>query len=286
MDLALSAPPWLASLQLRLASDHGKCTRMVQNRHLGPLRVQRLLYPEGPQIAHALLLHPPGGIAGGDVLEMDIALDAGAHALITTPGAAKWYHGRRGGARQSVQLAVAENACLEWLPQESILFDAAQAEQQLHIQLAGSARMIGWDITQFGRVAAGEHWTEGRWRQHLSLWRQGRERCCERADLGADDPLMRSPLGLADQPVTATLWAAAPDLKEHAEALIEALRARAASHGLAAGISWLPAPIELLMVRALGASAELVRALLEDLWRLLRPTVIGRVAQRPRIWDT
>ena len=97
---------------------------------------------------------------------------------------------------------------------------------------------------------------------------------------------MRSPLGLADQPVTATLWAAAPDLKEHAEALIEALRARAASHGLAAGISWLPAPIELLMVRALGASAELVRALLEDLWRLLRPTVIGRVAQRPRIWDT
>lgn len=285
MDIALAPPAWLATLQLRFAAARG-CTQLVHKLHTGPLRVQRLLYPEGPQTAHALLLHPPGGIAGGDALELDIALAEGAQALITTPGAAKWYHGRRGGARQSVRLSVAANACLEWLPQEAILFDGANAEQQLHIDLDGNARMIGWDITQFGRTAAGEHWTEGRWRQHLSLWRDGRERCCERADLGARDPLLRSPLGLSGYPVTATLWAAAPDLQEQAETLIEALRVRAAGHGLAVGISWLPAPIELLMVRVLGGSAELVRALLEDLWSQLRPAVIGRAAQRPRIWAT
>ena len=138
-----TSPPWSAALRLRLAPNAQACTRLVHNQHSGPLRVQRLLYPEGPNPAHALLLHPPGGIAGGDLLDLNIELSAGARALVTTPGASKWYHGERGAARQLVHLKLAEDACLEWLPQEAIVFDAADASQELRIDLSTQARIIG-----------------------------------------------------------------------------------------------------------------------------------------------
>ena len=283
---ACGPPPWQASLQLRLGRDGRGCTRLVHNQHRGPLRVQRVLYPEGPDLAHILMLHPPGGVAGGDLLEIDMRLDAGAKVLATTPGASKWYHGERAGARQSIVLKLAADACLEWLPQEAILFDGADASQDLHIDLDPGASLLGWDIVQLGRVAAAEQWLRGRWRQRLLLRRDGRERWREVADLAAADPLRDSPLGLAGHPVMATAWAAAPTLAAHQAELVEALRERATRFNLPCGISWLPAPTELLLIRALGPTGELVRALLETLWNVLRPAVIGRSAHRPRIWDT
>ncbi len=279
-------PPWQASLHLRLANDGPACTRLVHNHHRGPLRVQRVLYPEGPDLAHILMLHPPGGVAGGDLLDIEIRLDTGAKVLATTPGASKWYHGQRAGARQSVSLNLAANACLEWLPQEAILFDGADASQEMHIDLDPGATLFGWDIVQLGRVAAAEQWRRGHWRQRLVLRRDGRERWREVADLAATDPLRESPLGLAGHPAMATAWAAAPMLATHQAELVEALRERAAQFTLPCGISWLPAPTELLLIRALGPTGELVRALLEALWNVLRPTVVGRRAHRPRIWDT
>jgi len=283
---ALGPPPWHASLQLRFATDDPACTRLVHNRHRGPLRVQRVLYPEGPDLAHVLVLHPPGGIAGGDQLDLDIRLEAGAKVLLTTPGASKWYHGERAGARQSMVLKLAADACLEWLPQEAILFDGADASQEMHIDLDPSATLFSWDIVQWGRIAAAVQWQRGRWRQRLLLRRDDRERWREVADLAANDPLRDSPLGLAGYPVMATAWAAAPTLAAHQAELVEALRERAARFSLPCGISWLPAPTELLLIRALGPTGELVRALLETLWNVLRPAVIGRSAHRPRIWDT
>ena len=286
LQTASGPPPWHAQLTLRFGADGSGCTRLVHNQHRGPLRVQRLLYPEGAATAHALLLHPPGGIAGGDVLDLSIALDSGARALITTPGASKWYHGDRGGARQSTTLRVDADACLEWLPQEAILFEGADAAQQLRIDVHPRATLFGWDIVQLGRVAAGECWQRGYWRQRLQLIRDGRERWREVADLAASDPLRDSPLGLAGMPIMATAWATAPALVDDQETLLQALRECAASFPIACGISWLPAPTGLLLIRALGTSSELARALLEALWDTLRPIVIGRGAHRPRIWDT
>lgn len=283
---ASGPPPWQASLQLQLGMRDQGCTHLVHNRHRGPLRVQRVLYPEGPDLAHVLMLHPPGGIAGGDQLELSIAVDSGASALLTTPGASKWYHGERAGARQSVRLKIAAGACLEWLPQEAILFDGADASQDMQIDLDAKATLFGWDIVQLGRIAAGEQWLRGRWRQRLSLRRDGRERWREVAELMAIDPLRDSQLGLAGHPVMATAWAAAPELPGQQAELIEALRERAAAFALPCGISWLTAPTELLLIRALAPTGELVRALLEALWDVLRPTLIGRDAHRPRIWDT
>ena len=80
---------WQGSLALRYRSEDGR-TR-VHDRHDGPLRVLKSLHPEGDRVCHSVLVHPPGGIVGGDTLAIELALEAGAHALVTTPGATRFY---------------------------------------------------------------------------------------------------------------------------------------------------------------------------------------------------
>jgi urease accessory protein len=285
-DSAAPIDAWSARLELRFAR-RGDITAAVHRNHRGPLRVQRMLYPEGVRCCHALLLHPPGGIAGGDRLEIDVQMETGANALLTTPGAAKWYRtGDASAAQQYLKLTVDDDACLEWLPQESILFDGAQVIQHAEINLAPRAAMFGWDIVQLGRLAAGERWQRGFWQQRLALLRGDRVVWLEQAQLSANDPLRDSALRLAGHDVFATAWACSPRLSaDHAHAL-DAARAAAARFDLPCGITWLAAPAELLVVRALGASGHPVRELFEALWHTLRPWTSAMPPQRPRIWST
>ena len=148
-------PVWHAALALRVSANAGRsvCT----HRHHGPLRLLKPLYPEGPTICHAVLIHPPGGMAGGDALEVAVDVEPGAHALVTTPGAAKWY--KANGRRASQQIRLAVHGMLEWLPQEAIVFDAADVRSAIDIELGPDAAMIGWDIVALGRHAAGERFS-------------------------------------------------------------------------------------------------------------------------------
>ncbi len=244
-----------------------------------------MLYPEGTGCCHALLLHPPGGIANGDVLEIDIDAHTSAHALLTTPGATKWYRGQH-DATQRVTLRVADDACLEWLPQEACLFEGARAVQHTLVALAPRAALFGWDIVQLGRLAAGEHWGTGHWRQHLEIVRENRRVWLERAVLAADDPLRDSPLGLAGHAVFGSAWITSPTLIADPTAALQTAREVLAPHGMHAGATWLPAPAQVLLVRVVGTHVHRVRALLESLWHALRPWLAGRTPQRPRIWAT
>lgn len=288
---AVEVAPWRASLALRVGLRGGHC-RLLHNRHEGPLRLQRLLHPQGPQAAEALLLHPPGGIAGGDELAIDIAVGEGARLLVTTPGAAKWYRCESAGARQSIALTVEAGAALEWLPQESILFEGSRAEQRLTIDLADDARMIGWDIVQLGRLAAREHWRSGCWQQCLTLRRDARAVWLEQARLDAGSPLHDAAQGLAGLPVFGTLWACAPalaqpDVLEPLRAELDSMLARRiGAHRLQTAATWLPPPRGVLLVRALAEDAGVLRDVLEHAWAILRGNVIGLDAQRPRIWST
>lgn len=281
------APPraWHAALDLRFARTPAGRTRLVHRAHSGPLRVQRTLHPEAADCCHAVLLHPPGGIAGGDTLDVALALERGAQVLATTPGSAKWYRSRH-TATQDVRLTVADDACLEWLPQETVLFDGAHARQSIAIALAPAASTFGWDIVQLGRLAAGEQWASGTWAQRLTLQRGERLCWAEQGALAADDALRTSAIGLAGHAVFATAWAASPRLAGDPEPLLTELRAVAAQHALPCGITWLQSPAEILAIRALGHSAESVRALFETLWHTLRPCIAARPAQRPRLWNT
>ena len=143
---------WHAHLQLHYTRDGERTTAL--DRHHGPLRVLQRLYPEGEAICHHVLVHPPGGVVGGDVLALQADLDAGSHAVITTPGATRFYRSDGALARQQVQASVAAGARLEWLPMETIAYRGCQVHNSLHVDLAPGAQMLGWDVLALGLPAA------------------------------------------------------------------------------------------------------------------------------------
>lgn len=275
LPTALFTPSWHAELELAYAR-FGDCTRPVKRRHLGPLRVQKHLYAEGPEVCQHIIVHPPGGIAGGDRLNISARLEQDAWAQITSPGAAKWYRAA-GPAYQQLELQVAAGATLEWLPQETIVYSAAQAELTTSIELEGDARLFYWDVVALGRPASGERFDLGHFQAHLDIRRDGRLLWHERQRMTGGDGLLDSPIGLDGRPVFATLLVTGEIDAE----LLE--RCRSLGHAVRGDLTQLPG---LLVARCLASEALLARAWLIDLWRLLRPALLGREAQPPRIWNT
>jgi len=292
---------WEARLDLHIER-RADASVLASNRHDGPLRVQKALYPEGPSVMHALIIHPPGGIAGGDHLRIDVTLAPGAEALLTTPGAAKWYKSGGDLARQDICLQLGEHAVLEWLPQESIVFDGAEARQTLCVDAPESACCIGWDISVLGRRGANETFGHGSFGQHIELRRGGRLQWAERAWIDGADAVLQSPVGWDGAHVSGILWAMAPAAFVWEESIIDGLRAlldASRSRPDSAAVrredwpddTWAAATLMgqgqgLLLVRALGHAPERVRNLLTEAWAWLRPALTGRAAHRPRIWST
>lgn len=268
-------PAWHAELELGYARV-GEHTRPVMRRHLGPLRVQKHLYAEGPEVCQHIIVHPPAGIAGGDTLHIDASVGERAWAQLTSPGAAKWYRANS-VARQQVELRVASGATLEWLPQETIVYSGAQAELSTRIELEGDARLFYWDIVALGRPAAGERFDTGHFQAHLDIYRDGRPLWHERQRVVGGDGLLDSPIGLAGQPVFATLLVSGEIDTE----LLE--RCRELTTPVRGDLTQLPG---LLVARCLAGEALHARAWLIELWRLLRPALLGREAVPPRIWST
>ena len=273
---------WHAELQLRIESRNARSV-LVHNRHRGPLRVQKALYPEGDGVCQAILLHPPSGIAGGDHLAISAEVGAGAHAQLTTPGAGKWY--RSGGAEacQHIEFTVGTGAVLEWLPQESIVFDGARARMDTRVQLAADSRYLGWDILCLGRAAAGERFENGRFDLLCRIDRAGKPLWLERGGFTGGDPMLASPAGWAGATVCGTLLCSFPELLQQAAGLLETCRAIAPADGALHALS---APPGILVARYLGDSSEAARLWFAELWKILRPAGFGRPAVIPRIWNT
>lgn len=276
------APAWHAALHLAFART-GERTVLRDNRHHGPLRVQKALYPEGEGVCQAIVLHPPSGIAGGDHLLISATVGAGAHAQLTTPGAGKWYRSGGPEASQRLELTVEEGAALEWLPQETIVFDGARARMETRVRLAADSRFIGWDILCLGRAAAGERFEHGRFDLLCRVERGGAPIWLERGGFDGADPMLASPAGWAGHGVGGTLLCAFPDLPRQAAGLLEALRAIAPDDGAGHGITALPG---VLVARYLGDNSEAARLWFARLWQTLRPACCGRPAVPPRIWNT
>ncbi|MHC8364994.1 urease accessory protein UreD [Pseudomonas sp. ZT5P21] len=275
LSTALFTPSWHAELELGYAR-FGDSTRPVQRRHKGPLRVQKHLYAEGPEVCQHIIVHPPGGIAGGDRLDISASVGREAWAQITSPGAAKWYRAA-GPAYQKLELHVAAGGTLEWLPQETIIFSAAQAELSTSIDLEGDARLFYWDVVALGRPASGERFDLGHFQAQLDIRRDGQLLWHERQRIVGNDGLLDSPIGLDGQPVFATLLVTGQidsDLLE---------KCRSLSNEVRGDLTQLPG---LLVARCLATEALLARGWLIELWRLLRPALLGREAVPPRIWST
>jgi urease accessory protein len=273
---------WHAALELGFSAD-GDTTRLARRAHRGPFVVQRPFFPEGPGVCHVYLLHPPGGLVGGDELRLDLRVDAGAHALVTTPAAGKAYRTLGPVARQAHALTVEAGGALEWLPQETILYDGCRVEIDTRVELGAGARFFGAETIVFGLPARGEPFARGSCRPGFDLRRAGSPILAERGRFDGGAPVQRASWGLAGATVL-TLIVAAP---APGDAVVDELRALAASTSETARAAvTVLGDREALVVRHLGARAEEARAFVHASWRLVRPALFGRAAIAPRIWAT
>lgn len=277
------APGWRASLRLDYRRS-GERT-VAHDLHSGPLRVLQPLYPEGPGICHHVIVHPPGGLVGGDELHVQLRLQSGCHALLTTPGATRFYRSEGAPALQRVQLQLDAGARLEWLPLETIAYSGCLADNRVVAELAPGAELMGWDLLALGLPAAGQPFVAGRCTQHLEIPGVWLERGC----VAATDALLRdSPLGWAGHTVAATLWwaeggAVAPARRA---ALLDAARAVIAAHPLAATSGATAVQPAVVVLRLLAPRVEPAMQLLMQVRAAWRALAWGLDAAPPRIWRT
>jgi urease accessory protein len=264
---------WQADLKLGFEL-RGEKTVLAERQHVGPLTVQRPFYPEGG-VCHVYLIHPPGGVVGGDQLSISASAATGSHALITTPAAGKFYRSGGETASQSVSLTVASDATLEWLPQETIVYQGALFNSNMHIDLAENARFIGWEVLALGRPAAGEGFDNGEACLNWQIHRQGSLFYRERLRLDAKAFAAR--WGLANHSACGTLFAYPATAAD-----LEAVQQLIGEHPLR-GVTRID---DMLICRGLDARADLLRDFFQQVWQLLRTEIAHRPASAPRIWAT
>lgn len=287
---------WQGYLNLAYADRNGT-TQIVDNYAQAPLKVQRAFYPEGKEVCHSVILHTAGGVVGGDRLSLSFHLYPNAQALITTAAAAKIYRSNGLEAKQTIAIEVASGAKLEWLPQESIVFNGAHYRQNLRINLALNSSILLWEITRFGRSARGEKFLSGEWRSHTEIWQEHRPLWIDRQWLKGGEEMLNSPYYLAGQPVTATLaWVGQPvtaELVEKVRALWEAQLTNSHSNrqDLCPILEKITPPsvgvtrlTNGLLCRYRGSSTVAARNWFVEVWHLLRLSFWERPACLPRVW--
>ena len=276
---------WHARLNLNYRPAPATAGTRLDFRHDGPLRVLKSLFPEGPEVCHTVVVHPPGGIVGGDTLSVDLALAEGAHALVTTPGATRFY--RSGGERaaQAIAARVATGARLEWLPLETLVHSGAHADNHMRFELAPGAEMFGWDCVALGLPAADAPFVAGDYRHDIAVG----PRWLERGRTSASDvALLDGPCGWAGHRALGTLWFAAGTPLDDArrDALLDAAREIAGGHALAATAGATAPQPDVVTLRVLAPRVEPVFELMTSVWRAWRALAWAREACAPRVWRT
>jgi urease accessory protein len=273
--------PWHARLDLAYNLEHQRS--VARFRHEGPLRILQSLYPEGDAVCHNVLVHPPGGLVGGDTLDIAVRAAAGSHGLITTPGATRFYRSEGELSLQRTELALEAGARLEWLPLEAICYSGCRAENRLTLRVAEGAELIGWDVTALGLPNAGKPFELGSLQQHIEVPDVWLER--GRID-AADTRLLQSPIGLAGHRCLASIFfvAGSPIARARREAALEAARALIDAHGLRESAGATSPHAEIIVLRALAPVVEPAMQLLRQVWTAWRAELWQMTGTPPRIW--
>lgn len=274
---------WHAQLQLDYRREGDRT--VARHHHEGPLRLLQSLYPEGDAICHNVLVHPPGGLVGGDTLDLRITAAGSAHGLITTPGATRFYRSNGSPAVQRTHIALHDQARLEWLPMEAIAYNDCLAENHLTLELGPQSEFMGWDVTAFGLPLANQPYEKGRYLQHIDVpgvW-------LERGLIQAEDlRLMNGPLGLAGARCMASLfWVTGSKLdKQRRDQALELARDLIAAHALSATAGATSPNPQVVVVRCLAPVVEPAMGLLRQIWGVWRAQLWQCSQDNPRLWAT
>ena len=269
---------WLAELELNYAVRRDK-TCLVQKKRRGPLTMQRPFYPEG-NICHSYLLHPPGGVVGGDKLKIKLEAQPASHCLITTPGATKFYRSKADlSSEQSQIIHIAENSIVEWLPQQNIFFPGARSSLNTQIDVAPTGKFITWEMHCFGRPANRESFHNGNISSRTEISIGGELRLVEQL-FTDNDSLIQSPSGLRKVAMQGSLIAA-PCNQQQRDQLERILH-----HYIYPDSIGLTLVDEVLVVRVLGDQIEPILDIFTQLWSQLRSEWLQKPPCAPRIWDT
>lgn len=274
---------WKGQLLLQYErNNHGQTT--VSHRHTGPMRVFKSLYPQGPAICHTVLIHPPGGLVGGDVLNLDIDLNERSHALISTPGATRFYASDHLKSTQEVKISMQADSRLEWCPLETLAYPGCQGQSRWNAQMHPTAEMIAWDISALGLPASKQRFDRGIYMQRFEI-----DDCwLEQGRIDASDTrLMQGKLGLNGYSAMGTLWFAtgAPMSAHRIESLVDACRA--VSPPLRAELlCGVTSPnTQMVVIRALAHTTEPILQTFQTVWKQLRQCAWNLEAVAPRIWQ-
>lgn len=274
--MTIAATGWRAALELEFAERAGR-TYLARRQHVGPLLVQRPFHPEGA-VCHAYLVHPPGGIVGGDELELQVEVGPGAHALLTTPAATKFYRSAGPQARQTQRLRVMDGM-LEWLPQETIYYRGARVQTSTRLVLTGSARVLGWEVGCLGLPARQEDYTAGELALDFELWKEETPLLIDRLRIRAEDSARTASWGLGGHRALGILIAY-PGSAE----MLAAIRNLPGVPFAATCVGTLVDGV--LVCRSVAQHAHEVRTAFMAAWHVLRPLLLDRAAVAPRIWST
>lgn len=275
-----SAKNWQGKLHLIYGKRQGK-TLVNHAFASAPLRIQRPFYPEGEGICHSVVLHTAGGIVGGDILKQNLELERSSHALVTTPAAAKVYRSNGQQAQQEIDLKVGENACLEWLPQENIIFNGAVFQQQMKVELAPGAKYLGWEINRFGRTARGEKFLQGNWRSHTEVWQGGKPLWIDRQWLPGSETTFHSANGLAGKPIVGSFVCLGKPVSPEIIIQVQKLWHQGNYQG-EGGVTQTQG--QGLLCRYRGNSTGEVRHWFTEVWQLLRVYWLELSIVKPRVW--
>ena len=266
------AQSWQGKLSLAYERRADK-TILAQVQVQAPLKVQRPFYPEG-EICHSVMLHTAGGIVGGDRLDVSVSLQAQAQALLTTAAATKVYRSNGPQANQQILLQLAADASLEWLPQETILFNGAVYQQSLRVELAAGATWLGWDMTRLGRSASGERFDAGIWRSRTEVWQAGQLVWVDPQRVQGGGEMLASLPGLDNSVAVGSMALVGATISPE---LLAQLRAASPQIGITRLQSG-------LLCRYRGGSTAECRQAFVAVWKLLRPIYLARPACIPRVW--
>lgn len=279
-NLEINPSQWQGILELDYQKINNS-TQLVKAYSQAPLKIQRSFYPEGQEICHSIILHTAGGMVGGDRLSQTINLQPETQVLLTTPAASKIYRSSGETAQNTINIEIQEQAYLEFIPREIIIFNGAIFSQNLRVNLAPNACYLGWEITRFGRTARGEIFNQGQWKSCTEIWQNGCPVWVDRQGFIANEEILNSPHGLGGKPVIATLtWVGQPVSEDIVKNIRQLWSQRETSSQ--AGVTQL---ISGLLCRYRGNSTQEVINWFTDVWQLLRQNYTGKSIVKPRVWQ-